>query len=142
MYLLNPSVLMVKRPNLIFALLMLILAGCSGGAVVFAPTQPPPDLSPLLYTHPGGAFTVSLPRNWSVYEQNTTILASAAFAEPGSNESLIRFAVVNLGRPLDSTLLADLLDRYQTVIRPDADHYTEVDRQAMGDGSWRLSGLR
>lgn len=142
MYLLNPSVLTVKRPNLILALLMLILAGCSGGAVVFAPTQPPPDLSPLLYTHPGGAFTVSLPRNWSVYEQNTTILAAAAFAEPGANESLIRFAVVNLGRPLDSTLLADLLDRYQTVIRPDADRYTEVDRQAMGDGSWRLSGLR
>ncbi|MBZ0281816.1 MAG: hypothetical protein K8L97_13840 [Anaerolineae bacterium] len=126
----------------LFLLCLFLLAGCSGGAVVFAPTQPPPDLSPLRYSHPGGAFTVVLPRNWSVYEQHTTVLASAAFAEPGTDEPMLRLGVINLGRPVDSSFLAELLDRYQTVIRSDAGRYTEVDRQAMGDGSWRLSGLR
>lgn len=132
---------MADRFGKIGVLLLLMLAGCSGGAVVFAPTQPPPDLSPMLYTHPSGAFSIVLPRNWAVYEQNTTLLAAAAFAEPGTDEPVLRLGVVNLGRSVDSALLADLLDRYQTVIRPDAAHYTEVDRQAMGDGSWRLSGL-
>jgi len=120
----------------------MLLAGCSGGAVVFAPTPLPPDFSPLLYTHPSGAFTVALPRNWSVYEQYTTVLAAAAFSAPGANEPALRFAVINTGQPVSSSFLGDFLDRYQKQIRPDAVDYAEVSRQAMGDGSWRLTGLR
>jgi hypothetical protein len=119
-----------------------LLAGCSGGAVVFAPTQPPPDFSPLTYVHPSGAFSVALPRNWSVYEQYTTVLAAASFSAPGDNEPSLRIAVVNTGKPVSSAILGGLLDRYQTQIRPDANHYEETSRQAMGDGSWRLTGLR
>lgn len=127
---------------LVIGLLCFALTGCSGGAVIFAPTQPPPDVSALTYTHPGGVFTVNVPRNWSVYEQNTTALASAAFSPPNADAASVRFAVMNMGSKLDSAGLGAFMDRYQAQIRPDAKRYHEINRQAMGDGSWRLSGLR
>lgn len=123
-------------------LMLILLTACSGGAVVFAPTPPPPDLSPLRYDHPSGVFSLMIPRNWSVFPQNTTVLAAAAFGEPGENEPSLRVAVVNLGQRLDSAALGDLMNQYQTQIRPDAPRYSETDRGAMGDGSWRLTGLR
>jgi hypothetical protein len=119
-----------------------LISGCSGGAVVFAPTPLPPDVSPLRYDHPGGAFSVIAPRTWPVYEQNTTVLASAAFSPPSSDQPTLHFAVVNLGERIDSARLGEIIDQYQTQLRPDSDRYTEVDRGAMGDGSWRLTGLR
>jgi hypothetical protein len=125
----------------VILVLALTLAGCGSGAVVFAPTPLPPDLSPLPYRHPGGAFTAVIPRDWSVYEQNTTTLASAAFSPPGAAAPLARFAVVNTGQLVDSGLLAAAINRYQTELRPGAARYQEVSRSAMGDGSWRLVGL-
>jgi len=121
---------------------LLFLAGCTGGAVVFAPPPPPPDVSALLYNHPAGIFSLSVPRNWSVYEQNTTVVASAAFSPPGENQPAVEFAVMNTGQPSDSATFGRLIDRYQQQIRPDVTYYTEVSRQAMGDGSWRISGVR
>ena len=70
------------------------------------------------------------------------MLAAASFAAPDTNEPALRFAVMNLGKKLDSAALGDLMNQYQTQIRPDAQRYTETGRQAMGDGSWRLTGLR
>lgn len=122
--------------------LIVWLAGCSSGAVVFAPTPAPPDLSPVRYDHPSGAFFLHLPPNWSVYSRNTTTLATAAFSPPNSPDPLLTVAVINLGEILDSSGWNDLLDRYQSQVRPDAARYTEQNRQAMGDGSWRLTGLR
>jgi hypothetical protein len=122
-------------------MMLIVLAGCSGGAVVFAPTPLPPDLSPLRYEHPSGAFAVSAPRNWSVYAQNTTTLALAAFSPSGSHDPLVSFAAINLGRRLDSTAFGEAINQYQQT-RPDAGFYTQVERQAMGDGSWRITGLR
>ena len=127
---------------LIIVVMLGLMTGCSSGAVVFAPTPLPPDLSPLVYTHPSGVFSVAVPRNWSVYEQNTTIVASAAFSAPAENEPAVRFAVLNTGDSIDSSELASIMDQYQKQLRPDAVSYTEVNRQAMGDGSWRLTGLR
>ncbi len=121
---------------------LLLLAGCTGGAVVFAPPPPPPDISALLYNHPAGIFSVSVPRNWSLYEQNTTVVASAAFSPPGDDQPAVEFAVMNTGQPLDSATFGTLIDRYQQQIRPDVTYYAEVSRQAMGDGSWRMSGVR
>lgn len=120
--------------------ILLIVAGCSGGAVVFAPTPPPPDLSPLRYEHPSGAFSAMIPRAWSAAVQNTTTLASAAFTPPGEDEPTLRFAVINLGKPVDSAALGDFINDYQTAVRPH--DYDEINRQAMGDGSWRLAGLQ
>ena len=122
------------------SLLFLLLAGCSSGAVVFAPTPAPPDLSPLRYDHPSGAFSVSVPRHWPVFDQNTTTLAAASFAPPDSLIPPLTFAVMRLADATET--FNDILNRYQTSIRPDFRHYKEESREAMGDGSWRLDGLR
>ena len=121
-------------------LLILLLSGCSGGAVVFAPTPVPLDFVPVRYTHPSGAFTVLLPRTWSIYEQNTTTLASAAFSQPDEDGAALLFAVMNLGREIDSQEFGNLINLYQTQIRSDIETYTEQNREPMGDGSWRLTG--
>ena len=125
-----------------FAGLVLAASACSGGAVVFAPTAPPPDLSPVRYEHPSGAFSVVVPPNWSVYLQNTTTLATAGFSAPDDSQPSLVVSVVNLGDDLDASTFSDVLNRYQTQVRPDLDRYTEQSRQAMGDGSWRISGVR
>ena len=72
-------------------LLTLFLTGCGSGAVVFAPTPPPPDLSPLRYEHPSGAFSVVVPRNWPVFTQHATTLAAASFSPPDSGDPLLRY---------------------------------------------------
>lgn len=123
-------------------LICIALAGCGGGAVVFAPTPPPADQSPAQYTHPSGAFSLNVPRQWAVYEQNTTTLATAAFSAPGSASPTLRLAVINLGHEPDTAEFASIIDLYQTQVRPDTGHYTEQSREAMGDGSWRMTGLR
>lgn len=128
--------------GLLLLVVALVLAGCGGGAVVFAPTPVPPDFSPTRYTHPSGAFSVILPRTWALYEQNTTTLASASFSAPGDDTAALLFAVMNLGREIDSAGFGELINLYQTQIRSDIETYTEQNREAMGDGSWRIGGLR
>ncbi len=121
---------------------ILLVTGCSGGAVVFAPTPLPPDVSPLRYEHPSGAFSVTVPRHWPLFTQNATTLAAASFAAPHSDQPTLKFAVANLGDPVDGTDLGSFINQYQQTIRPDLGRYKEENRQAMGDGSWRISGLR
>lgn len=123
-------------------LLLLALSGCAGDAVVFAPTPAPPDLSPLPYTHPGGAFSLTVPRTWAVYEVNTTALASTAFSRPDETEPVLTVAVVNLGETPDDAAFGELMTRYQAQLRPDAERYTQQDNAPMGDGSWRMTGIR
>ena len=118
------------------------LTGCGSGAVVFAPTPLPPDVSPLRYDHPSGAFSVIVPRSWPVFTQYATTLASASFSPPDSTAPLLTLAVVNLGQQPDAAAFSGWIDQYQADIRADAAHYKEESRQAMGDGSWRMTGLR
>lgn len=128
---------------LYLSLLLLMLSACSGGgAVVFAPTPLPPEAVPNEFAHPSGAFTVLLPRTWSLFEQETSFFAAASFAAPESDTPSVQIAVVNLGDEITTDAFGDLLIQYQSQIRPDVNSYTEQDRQAMGDGSWRISGLR
>lgn len=119
-----------------------LLGACSGGAVIFAPTPPPPDTSPLRYTHPAGAFAVDVPRQWALHVQDTTTLASASFSPPGADAPLLTLAAVRLSDEANALDLAALLTLYQTQIRPDAALYKEVARAPMPDGGWRLDGLR
>lgn len=133
---------MIRRRVVYWVCFLLLLGGCGGGAVVFAPTALPPDLSPLRYEHPSGAFSIVVPRTWPAYERNTPALALAAFSVPGEFEPLLTVAVMNLGEPPESSAFSDLINQYQQEVRPDQSRYTEQDRQAMGDGSWRLTGLR
>lgn len=129
---------------LLSVLLTVVLAACgSSGAVVFAPTPLPPDTSPLTYTHPSGAFRVQVPRLWALNEQNAQTLASASFSPSGAHSPALRIAVIRAEQmPLNAESINATLDAYQQRIRPDFERYTEQNRAAMGDGSWRLSGLR
>lgn len=131
----------MKRLPMIWILILLLTGGCTGGAVVFAPTPLPPDLSPLRYEHPSTAFALLLPRNWSVYSQQVTLFAGASFAPPESETPLLRAMVVNLGSEISVEQIGDLMNQYQTQFRPDIGRYSEQQREAMGDGSWRISGL-
>lgn len=128
--------------RIVWLVLCIFLAGCSSGAVVFAPTPSAQDEGLVRYTHPSGAFSVNVPRGWALYEQNTTTLASAAFSLPNDSDAAVIFAVINTAGLIDSVSFLDLVTRYQTQIRSDVDEYTEVSREAMGDGSWRMAGHR
>lgn len=122
---------------------VVLLTACRGGAVRFAPTPPPPDESPTRYTHPSGAFSMDLPRPWSRYERNIVTLATASFSPPGAHTPLLKIAAVKLpNTPATAEDITALLDSYQTQVRPDVGRYTEASREAMGDGSWRMTGLR
>lgn len=94
------------------------------------------------YEHPSGAFALLLPRNWSVFSQQVTLFAAASFAPPGTETPLVRASVLNLGHEITVEEIGDLMTQYQTQFRPDLGRYSEQDRQAMGDGSWRISGLQ
>ncbi len=129
--------------KLLFAIMsILILSACSGGAVVFAPTALPPEVAPTEYSHPSGAFSLLLPRTWTLFEQTTSLFASATFAPPNNDTPLVQIATINLGSEIAGNELGELMNQYQSQIRPDITRYTEQSRQAMGDGSWRITGLR
>jgi hypothetical protein len=125
---------------LALCLLTLMLSACSG-AVVFVSTPLPPDTSPMQYTSLGGAFSISLPRNWSVYQQRTTSLVMASFAPPNSDTPLLTITALHLTQALDEAGLEAAVQQYQTQVRRDLERYTEQDRQLMVDGSWRLTGV-
>ncbi len=119
-----------------------LLSGCAQGAVQFAPTPLPPDRSPLLYTHPSGAFSISVPRDWVTQTTEDAVLASAAFSIPGQHSPALSVATVNLGADTPAGQLSDLVDAYQSLHRPDLTRYREQERRALGDGSWQVTGVR
>lgn len=130
--------------HLLLSLIFLLgVSACTGGAVVYAPTPLPPDTSPLRYEHPTGTFSLILPRDWSVFVPESIPIVTAAFSPPGSSDALLQVSVIKLDEnSLQTTDFGEQLRQYQTQLRPDLEHYEEQDRQAMGDGSWRLTGLR
>lgn len=130
------------RQHLWGIIVSLLLTGCGSGAVVFAPTPLPPGVSPLAYEHPTGTFSLVLPRNWSAFTQESATLAAASFAPPDSRTPLLEIAVVDTGEAIAPENLIDIVSEYQANVRPDLLRYTEQDRQAMGDGSWRITGIR
>jgi hypothetical protein len=121
---------------------MPFLGACEGGAVVFAPTPLPPDQSPARYEHPSRAFSLVAPRMWAVYTQNVATLASASFTPDGESAPMLRVSVVRLPSTPDTAQFAALIDQYQSQVRADVARYTEQGRSAMGDGSWRMGGIR
>ncbi len=120
---------------------LFLLTSCGENAVVFAPTPLPPDTSSLRYQHPSGAFTIDVPREWSSYLQNSATLASAHFTPPGAEAPLISIIAIKWDFVPSSLTLLDAVNAYQQELRPNVIHYTEQDRQLMGDESWRLTGF-
>ena len=133
----------MKSLGFLLVLVLMLAAGCesAGGAVVFAPTALPPDQSAMTYTHPSGAFSLDVPRRWAASEQYTTQLASVAFSPPDSDSAALTVRALRLSEA-ESGGFAAFLDRYQAELRPDAENYTEVAREPLGDGSWRITGYQ
>lgn len=131
------------RYGLLLAL-MWVLSSCAGeGAVVFAPTPPPPDVSPLRYVHPSGAFSIVAPRTWGMTEQYVENLAVTSFSLPDDFQNRLHIAVIRVEPSvLNMNNINEWIDDYQAQGRFDAARYTEQSREAMGDGSWRITGLR
>lgn len=128
------------RRLLLLLILCATLAACDTGAVVFAPTPLPPDLSPVTLRHPSGAFSIAVPPNWGVYTQNDTAVVSYSFSPPGYDAPALTAAVIHLAS--DASNIEQLATEYQTLHRPDRRRYTETAREAQPDGSWRFSGVR
>lgn len=142
MYSSNPQRNGFMARLLIIIFVSILLAGCSGGAVVFAPTPVPQDATPRPYAHPSGIFTLFVPPDWSIYEQNEPDLVSVTLAAPGDSAALVKVSAIDVGTPVEPQMLSDFMAQYQTQIRRDFGAYNEVDRQVLNDGSWRVTGLR
>lgn len=127
--------------TLALSVLVMMLAACSTGTVVFVATPLPADTSPMQYSAPGGAFFVTLPRNWAVYEQRTASLVMTSFAPPDSDTPLLTITALHLAQALDEAGLEAAVEQYQTQVRRDLERYTEQDRELMADGSWRATGV-
>lgn len=130
---------LVIRFSLILAMLT-VLAGCDTGAVVFAPTPLPPDLSPITVRHPSGAFSIAVPPHWGVYTQNDGAIVSMSFSPPGYDIPALTAAVIQLTEETPDT--TQIVADYQTLHRPDLRRYTETARDNLPDGSWRFGGVR
>lgn len=121
-------------------LLFFVLAGCDTGAVVFAPTPLPPDLSPITMRHPDGAFSIIVPPHWGTYVQADGTVASMSFSPPGYDIPVLTAAVIRLAD--DSADSTQVAAEYQTLHRPDLRRYVETARDNLPDGSWRFGGVR
>lgn len=132
----------MMRPFTAILVIFFSLTSCTGGAVVFAPTPLPRSLMSVVYAHPSGAFSLILPGDWVVYEQRSTQFATASFGPSGADEPVVQVAVVDLGEFAATRPIGEWMTEYQTTFRPDLNQYTEQDRRAMSDGSWRITGLR
>lgn len=126
--------------SLVF-ILSALLTACGSGAVVFAPTPLPPDLSPVTVLHPSGVFALNVPPDWSQYVQDDGgPVVSMSFSPPGYNAPVLTAAVIHLTD--EHPDLALLASDYQALHRPDQLRYVETARSPQADGAWRFSGVR
>ncbi|MEP7284850.1 MAG: FxLYD domain-containing protein [Chloroflexota bacterium] len=122
--------------------LLLLLAACDANPVVVVATPVPPDAAFRKYQHPSGVFSLRLPPDWSVRDVSRADSIRVEFSPPSNNGLPMTVYVVNTGTVLDSPALLDAINKYQAVVNGDAQVYNEVGRNAQGDGSWRLAGVR
>ncbi len=118
------------------------LTACQSSPTVLVATPVPPDLSFHTYRHPSSAFQIRLPADWSIRDVSRSDSVRVEFSPPGNSGLPMTVYVVNTGSVLDAPSLLDAINKYQSVVNGDASVYTEVTRNAQGDGSWRLAGVR
>jgi hypothetical protein len=123
-------------------LLVSALSACDASPVVVVATPVPPDARFHTYRHPSGVFSLRLPADWSVRDLSHGDVIRVEFSPPGNTGLPMTVYVLNTGAPLDAASFLDAINRYQAVINGDSSVYTEMSRNAQGDGSWRLVGVR
>lgn len=121
---------------------IVLLSGCAGGTVQFVDPPTVDETGMLHYSHPSGTFSLDAPRDWALYELNTTTLASAAFSAPDDTQPILLFAVIDVGTTLDEVTFAAQIAQYQGQARSDIGSYTEIGREALDATHWRASGMR
>jgi hypothetical protein len=133
----------LRRLCLFAALAIAILSSaCDSSPVVVVATPVPVDARFHTYRHPTGVFSLRLPPDWSVRDVSQADAVRVEFSPPGNTGLPMTVYVINTGAPVGTANLLDAINRYQAVINGDASVYTEVSRNAQGDGSWRLAGIR
>jgi hypothetical protein len=109
---------------------------------VVVATPVPLDARFRTYRHPSGVFKLRLPSDWSVRDLSHGDTIRVEFSPPGNAGLPMTVYVVNTGTVLDAASLLDAINRYQAALNGDSSVYHEVSRNAQGDGSWRLAGVR
>jgi hypothetical protein len=123
-------------------LITLVAAACDTSPVVVVATPVPLDARFRTYRHPSGVFKLRLPSDWSVRDLSHGDTIRVEFSPPGNAGLPMTVYVVNTGTVLDAASLLDAINRYQAALNGDSSVYHEVSRNAQGDGSWRLAGVR
>lgn len=123
-------------------LITLVAAACDTSPVVVVATPVPLDARFRTYRHPSGVFKLRLPSDWSVRDLSHGDTIRVEFSPPGNAGLPMTVYVVNTGTVLDTASLLDAINRYQAALNGDSSVYHEVSRNAQGDGSWRLAGVR
>ena len=129
------------HPNVGLALLLVLLSACNSGTTVMVATPAPPDAGFRTYRHPGGAFSLRLPPEWSVRDLSGEGGVRVEFSPPGNAGLPLSVWVTNTGQPLSASGLLEAVERYPQMLNNPA-AYREMSRNAQGDGSWRLVGVR
>ncbi|MHB8628148.1 MAG: FxLYD domain-containing protein [Aggregatilineales bacterium] len=122
--------------------LCISITGCQGGPLIVVATPLPPDAGFRTYRYPGGVFTIRLPADWAIHDVSSGNAIRVEFSPPDNAGLPLTVYVVNKGQPIDTTTLLDALKPYEASINGDSSIYTEIARNAQGDGSWRLTGIR
>jgi hypothetical protein len=123
------------------ALLLVLLSACNSGTTVVVATPVPPDAGFRTYRHPGGAFSLRLPPEWSVRDLSGESGVRVEFSPPGNAGLPLSVRVSNTGEPLGASGLLEAVEHYPQMLA-DPSAYREMSRNAQGDGSWRLAGVR
>ncbi len=133
----------MKRLIILFMFLAAtLLTACQSTPVILVATPLPPDSAFHTYRHPSGAFSIRLPADWSIRDVSRSDAVRVEFSPPGNSGLPMTVYIVNTGTVLDAASLLDAINKYQSVVNGDATVYREVTRNAQGDGSWRLAGVR
>lgn len=117
-------------------LIAIALVGCSP---VLSSPAPTPDLANR-YIHPGGVFSLELPPSWSAGDLSEGPALLVMFAPPGGDRPLLTVYAVREDASLDEAAFREAMDTYLEAAYNDT--LTVLDRAAMGDGSWRVTGIR
>ncbi len=113
-----------------------LLTGCAPGAVAPAPTAVPQSR----YTHASGVFSLALPPGWTSGDLSEGAALLATFAPAGADHPALTVYATRLATVPDEDAFRAAMEAYLGA--PHNAALETHDRAAMGDGSWRITGVR
>jgi hypothetical protein len=123
-------------------LLIGVVVACQPATVVVVTTPGAAESGFVTYRHPSGAFTLRLPPDWSIRDVSQNDTLRVEFSPPANDGLPLTVYILNTGQVMDTPALLEQINLYQKVFSPVPGQYTEIARNAQGDGSWRVVGVR